>query len=189
MIWGGVNGFSWDKLNILEIGCSYGYNLAKFCESFSCQCYGIEPSKEAVEDGNRRYKDLPIQLTQGTGDLLPYEAESMDVVIMGFCMLWMERKDILQAYAQADRVLKTNGIMMVYDFDAKMPYLRDNIHNREVFTYKMDYAQPFMAFPNYYLMDKTVFCHMGNFFDKRIQERISLQILYKESLEDAYRKG
>ena len=58
-----------------------------------------------------------------------------------------------------------------------------------MFTYKMDYAQPFMAFPNYYLMDKTVFCHMGNFFDKRIQERISLQILYKESLEDAYRKG
>lgn len=185
----GLKSLCWKDMKILEVGCSYGYNLEKFCHEFPCHCYGIEPSREAVEDGKKRYKNLPIKLTQGTGDYLPYEEQSMDIVIMGFCMFWMDRKYLLKAYAEADRVLKTNGLLIIYDFDTQIPYIRNNIHNRDAFTYKMDYAKLLISLPQYYLLDKTVYCHAGNFFDDSIQERISLQILYKEDVTDAYIRG
>ncbi|MCI8881325.1 MAG: class I SAM-dependent methyltransferase [Clostridiaceae bacterium] len=186
---GGMESFSWNQFKVLEVGCSYGYNLERLWQEFACKCYGIEPSKEAIMDGNKKYEGLPITLIQGTGDALPFESETMDIVIMGFCMFWMDRKYILQAYAEADRVLKTKGLLMIYDFDTKLPYIRDNVHHRDAFTYKMDYAQTLLASPQYYLLDKTVYCHAGNYFDERVQERVSLQILYKEEFADVYIKG
>lgn len=173
-------------IELLEIGCSSGYNLKRLSQEFTANCYGIEPSREAVEYGNELYKDLPITLQQGTGDALPYENESMDIVIMGFCMFWMDRKDLLKTYSEIDRVLKTKGLLIVYDFDTKNPYIRDNVHNSDVYTYKMDYAQLLLSQPHYTLIYKMMYGHEIEGFDDRMQERMSLQIIYKEEIEDVY---
>lgn len=174
------------EFNVLEVGCSYGYNLANLNELFSCKCFGIEPSEMAVADGKERYKGKNIFIEQGTGDSLPYESSKFDMVIMGFCMFWMDRKYLLRAYAEADRVLKAGGILVIHDFDTKIPYKRGNIHNKETPTYKMNYAEMLLQNPEYYLIEKRSYWSGGEYFSPDIQERVGVYFIYKEDLENAY---
>ena len=95
---------------LLEIGACYGRNLKHFKDKFGLTCYGIEPSVEAVNYGNEIYKG-EINMQHGTSDVLPYEDEKFDIVILGFCMFFVDRKDLMKSVAEADRVLKENGYL------------------------------------------------------------------------------
>lgn len=176
---------SWTGKNILEIGACYGYNLKYLSDRLGTTCYGIEPSAAAINYGKEKYNGV-IHLEQGTSDDLPYESEKFDVVIMGFCMYWVGRKYLMRTVAEADRVLKENGYLMLIDFDTAMPYKRVNVHNSEVWTYKMQYVNLFLANPQYYLVNKTNYSDISMAFSEDIQERISFNVLYKEKIEDAY---
>lgn len=98
-------------MRILEIGCCYGYNLFYLCGKYGFEGHGIEPSKEAVAYGNSmaREKSLPVALLQGTADELTYRSEYFDIVMMAFCMFWVDRKYAMRAVSEADRVLKNGG--------------------------------------------------------------------------------
>lgn len=48
-------------------------------------------------------------LSQGTADELNFPSEYFDIVMMAFCMFWVDRKYVMRAVAEADRVLKTGG--------------------------------------------------------------------------------
>lgn len=169
---------------ILEVGCCFGHNLAYLKENLGISCYGIEPSLEAVNYGMEKYLD--IVLKQGTSDELLYSDNMFDVVIMGFCLFWVDRKYLLKSASEADRVLRDKGFLVIHDFDTAYSYKRDNIHNAEAFTYKMDYAKLFLANPQYYLVEKRSLLEMGDGFNPDIQERRSLQILYKDCVNNTY---
>ena len=173
---------------ILEVGSSYGYNLSYLESLFHCECHGIEPSLDAVEEGNKMNAGKAISLIQGTADELPYEDQEFDVVLLGFCMFWVDRKYLMRAYAEADRVLREGGLMVVIDFDTGIPYKRLNKHNENAYTYKMNYSKVLLDNPQYFLVEKKMFSHGGHGFYKDRQERISMQILYKEKEDDAYYK-
>lgn len=178
------------QYSILEVGCSYGYNLAYLNDNIKTSCYGIDPSLDAINYGKSQFSktQCSITLTQGTSDLLPYDNEKFDVVIIGFCLLWVDRKYLFQSVTEADRVLKTGGYLIIIDFDTPIPYKRDYIHNAQVFTYKMQYSNLFLANPQYYFIDKKNFTHNGIKFDKDVQERIALNILYKDTEENTYQR-
>lgn len=174
---------------VLEVGYCYGYNLMWLCEKYGLGGYGIEPSKEAVSYGKKILADennTRITLKQGTADTLPFSDEYFDIVLMGFCVFWVDRKYLLRAVAEADRVLKTGGLLVTWDFDTKIPYRRKNIHNDHVPTYKYDLAKLYCENPQYSLIEKRSFSHNGKGFHKDIQERCALNILYKEEVEKAY---
>lgn len=176
---------------ILEIGCSYGYNLMYLKNRLSVgggvEAYGVEPSKMAVEKAAELYGDS-IHVIAGTSDSLPFDDQMFDVCILGFCMLWVDRRYLFRSVAEADRVLKNGGHLFIIDFDTKIPYIRDNIHNPDAFTYKMQYANLFLANPQYVCTLKESFSHSGMDFAKEIQERISLVALYKDTVENTYIK-
>lgn len=138
-------------------------------------------------------KEIPftggVHLVQSTADSLPYEDSTFDVVIMGFCLFWVERKYLFRSIAEADRVLKEGGFLVISDFDTKLPYIRDNIHNKDCYTYKIDYAQMFLVNPQYSLAMKQVFSHASMAYTKDIQERVAMQILFKDSIENSYVKA
>lgn len=180
--------FSKSKWKILEIGSSSGYNLSYLEERYNCECYGIEPSLEAVNEGKENYKGRAIELVQGTADDLPYKDNEFDVVILGFCMFWIDRKYLMKAYAEADRVLKEGGLMVITDFDTEIPFKRLNKHNEYINTFKMNYANFLLNTPQYYLIEKKSYSHLGPFFHRDLQERISTQILFKEKVDDAYHR-
>ncbi len=46
-LYGAVNKDS----NVIELGASNGYRLAKLHEKYGCKVYAVEPSKKALEDG------------------------------------------------------------------------------------------------------------------------------------------
>lgn len=89
------NNLKGNKCKVLEIGCSWGYNLAYLNKKLGVSCYGIEPSLEAVNYGMNIFKQERLNLIQGTSDFLPYDDNSFDIVVLGFCLFWVDRKYLL----------------------------------------------------------------------------------------------
>ena len=180
--------------SILEIGCCSGYNLKYLCEKYNnFEGAGIDPSLKAVEAGNEKIREsnsqLNIQLIQGTSDFLDFKDDSFDIILVGFCLFWVDRKYLFKTITEIDRVLKTGGYVVLEDFDTNIPYIRENKHNADAYTYKQNYSNLFLANPQYYLVKKDSYSHVNEKFHISIQERISTCILYKEEIENVYQKG
>lgn len=171
---------------IVEIGASNGRNLNYFSQNMNCNISGVEPSSEAVLEGNINFFNGKEVLLKGTSDSLPYEDESVDVVMFGFSLFWVGRKYLFRSISEADRILKTGGYLLITDFDTINPYKRINIHNKDAYTYKMNYANLFLANPQYYLIAKKNFSQDNDSFNFQVQERISAQILYKDYEDNVY---
>ena len=151
--------------------------------------YGIDSSREAIDYGNRLFNTDKIYLEQGTADELPFCDDEFDVVMVGFCWFLVDRKYLMKALAEVDRVLKEDGVLAVWDFDTKIPYMRINIHNKNVPTYKMDLAKLIEGNPQYYLAEKRSYSHVGEGFVYDRQERCSLNIFVKERIYNSYIEG
>lgn len=176
--------FQGEGKKILEIGSSYGYNLYYLSKKFGAVCYGIDASRAAIEYGRELFEG--VDLCQGISNDLPYEDEKFEIVIMGFCLYMTRRKDLMRTISEADRVLKEDGYLILVDFDTAIPYKRDNIHNSEIWTYKMQYINLFLANPQYYLVEKQIFSEKEVSFERKQQERLSFNVLYKERLDNVY---
>jgi len=170
--------------SVLEIGCADGLKLERICNLLDANGSGIDPSKLAVTEGNRKLGEGRIKLHHGTASTLPFEAQSFDFVYFGFCLYLLDRSDLFSAIAEADRVLKTGGFLAITDFDPIHRHKRPYHHNEGVFSFKQDYARFFTEGGMYYLVSKNSFSHRQTFFDADGNERISTAILFKET--DAY---
>ena len=170
----------------VEIGASNGHNLKYFKEKFECEVFGIDPSSEATKEGNKQFFNNKKVLLQGTSDSLPYDDESTDIVMFGFSLFWVGRKYLYRSISEADRILKEGGYLLITDFDTPLPYKRDNIHNKDTFTCKMNYSKFYLCNPQYSLICKKNYSHESNTFNKDIQERVSAQILYKDYEDNSY---
>lgn len=168
---------------VLEIGCSIGNNLDFFQQYYNCEGYGIDPSKDAIEEGKEKFKNLNLMV--GTSDKLEFEDEYFDFVIFGFCLYLVDRKLLLKSICEADRVLKNGGYLGITDFDPQYPKRRPYRYVKGLFSYKMNYSNVFLSVPDYVLVDKYSFSHSNDFFSEDLGERVSSVILYKNR-ENAY---
>lgn len=175
-----------ENTKIVEIGAANGRNLNYLHKKFGCNVSGIEPSSDAVIDGNTKFFNGKDVLLKGTSDDLPYDDESIDIVMFGFSLFWVGRNYLFRSVAEADRILKPGGYLLLTDFDTINYYKRVNVHNKDAFTYKMNYANLFLANPQYFLVEKKSFSHSDLVFNADIQERVSAQILYKDFEENVY---
>lgn len=162
---------------VLEIGCSSGNNLDYFQQHYNCEGYGIDPSKDAIDNGKQKYKNLNLMV--GTSDKLEFEDEYFDFVIFGFCLYLVDRKLLLRSICEADRVLKNGGYLGITDFDPQYPKKRPYKYVNELFSYKMNYGNIFLSVPDYVLVDKFSFSHNNESFSEESGERVSSVILYK----------
>lgn len=169
--------------SIAEVGCSSGYRLAELKRLLQCRCMGIEPSSEAIDIGTTLYQDIEIQI--GTADKLPWSDDSIDLLIYGFCLYLCDRKDLFIIAAEADRVLKENGTIVIYDFSPGVPIKNQYSHYEGTFSYKMDYSQLFLWNPSYYLLSSQTMTHSINANLSDRNERVGVSVLMKSS-ESAY---
>lgn len=177
--------------DMLEVGCSSGYNLIYMNKKYGIKGFGIEPSKEAVLYGSEIVSNggsIEVELRQGFADEMPFQDEAFDAVYLGFCLYQVHRSLLFRTLSESDRVLKYGGYCVITDFDTPIRFLRNNAHNAEIFTYKTDYAQYLLPY-GYTLVYKKMYTHQSFCFCPDMQERISTQIFYKERLEDWYIKG
>ena len=184
ILWGGGRDSIFLKGNLLEVGCSYGYNLEYLHKEYGYDCYGVEPSEKAICFGGMKYPEL--HLVRGTADKLEFCDSYFSVVSVGFCLYQVDRMLLSRVFAEVDRVLKEGGIIILTDFDVPINCVRENIHTPVAPTFKTDYARFFCEGLGYSLIDKRVYSHAGDYFVEDIQERVSTQILYKEHTKDLY---
>jgi SAM-dependent methyltransferase len=169
---------------ILEIGCSSGLKLEVLCRTFEASGMGIDPSALAIADGKAHRGATDLDLRVGTGDDLPCESASFDLVYLAFCLYLTDRSLLLKTVAEADRVLKPGGFLAITDFDPGSRYRRSYSHVEGAFSYKQDYTRPFLESGHYYLAGKHCFSHRYPRFDEDSDERVATSILYRDP--DAY---
>lgn len=168
---------------ILEIGCSNGVKLKDLCEFFDAKGEGIDPSADAIAHGNQAFSDeksKAVNLQVATASRLPFKDTAFDLVYFGFCLYLVDRSEVLQAVAEADRVLKNGGFLAILDFDPTHRHKRSYIHQPGLFSYKTAHQDFFTTGGHYYLVAKESFSHATPYFSKDSDERVSMCILYKE---------
>jgi ubiquinone/menaquinone biosynthesis C-methylase UbiE len=82
-------------------------------------------------------KGLSVQ--QGTADVLPFDDNSYNIVIFGFCLYLCDREDLFRIASTADRVLRDSGWLFILDFFSPLPCAKTYHHRPGVLSYKMDY--------------------------------------------------
>lgn len=142
---------------VLEIGCANGWRLQELQTIWpDAQFHGLDPSSEAAA-----WSSSSVHIRKGTADALPYQDAYFDFVIFGFCLYLCDRGDLFRIAAEADRVLKENGILIVYDFYSPEPYRNPYTHQPGVFSYKMDYSRLFSWNPAYKKIAQIIEPHYG----------------------------
>lgn len=161
--------------------------LSHLCQYFGASGRGVDPSPKAVKDGNDSFVQqgaTNIKLEVGTAAALAYPDQSFDLVYFGFCLYLVDRDEIYRVVAEADRVLKKGGFLAVLDFDPAVRHKRPYHHQPGLFSFKTQYSNFFVANGHYHLVAKESFSHGTAHFAKDSDERVSVDVLFKEI--DAY---
>jgi ubiquinone/menaquinone biosynthesis C-methylase UbiE len=164
------------KSKILEIGCGKGDLLNLLTNNLNYKLFGIDPSKQALQYN----KNKKIFLKRGTADDLKFPDNYFNLVIFGFCLYLVDKNLLFKAAAEADRVLKNNGYLLIYDFFSKKSLNFKYLHHKKITTHKMNYSSLFSWHPHY----KIVFKKIGDSKDinkvtKINKNKISIYILKK----------
>ena len=170
--------FKEELSDILEIGCGSGHRLNHISQTLKADGYGVEPSSEAVDFIKNSFPSLKAKV--GFGDDVPYK-NKFDLVHLGFFLYLVDRGDYLRCISEADRLLKSGGFLSIIDFETPFPYSNEYSHKKGVFSHKQNNSDVFVASGLYSVVNKFQFSHKNFFFDKEIDERVSLTLLYKET--------
>lgn len=140
--------------SILEIGCGSCQRLTKLRAKTGAACYGIDPSKAAIEAAHHAHPDL--QLEVGTADKLPFPTAHFDLVIFGFCLYLVDPIDHFTVAREADRVLKDAGLLIIYDFSTPAAYANTYMHRDGIVARKMEWSRMFTWNPAYSLVHRQL---------------------------------
>jgi ubiquinone/menaquinone biosynthesis C-methylase UbiE len=95
-------------------GLEIGVGTGRFAHALSLK-EGLEPSKEMAKIAKLR----GIKVREGMAEALPYEEQSFDFLLMVTTLCFLE--DIPKAFAEAHRVLKKNGHLIIGLIDKNSP--------------------------------------------------------------------
>lgn len=169
--------FESDMRTILEIGCGTGHRLSELTTHLNASGYGVEPSPDAVNYIGETFPSLACKV--GFGDDVPFN-EKFDLVHLGFFLYLVDRDLFLKCVSEADRLVKPGGFLSIIDFATPYPYSNKYSHLNGVYAHKKNNSDVFVASGLYSVVNKFHFSHNGFCFDKQIDERVSLTLLYKE---------
>lgn len=165
--------------SILEVGCADGRRLATLMSLRPelIRIAGVDPSAAAIADGAANRPKIDFRV--GSADDLPFE-EKFDVVILGFFLYLCDRTLLPRIIAEVDRVLADGGALAIIDFDPPNPRRRRYRHHDGVWSFKMDYSVPFLAYPSYVQVEKHSFSHASDEWVADEAERVALHVLRKQ---------
>ncbi len=169
---------------VLEIGCSNGWRLGRIHKQFGSRCVGVEPSAEAIAEGQTHYSDVTFH--RGLASSVPLQ-ETFDVVIVHFVLHWVGRDLLFQALTEIDRLVAPGGYLIIGDFlpdtVVRTPY--HHLPNADMFTYKIDYAAMFTATSIYKTIAHDTFVYNGRMpkADVPGNDRGACTLLRKSSID------
>ena len=109
-------------LQVLDVGCGGGLLAEEFAR-LGCAVTGVDPSQESLTAARAHAasQGLAIEYQSGSGEALPFVADSFDVV---YCCDVLEHvNDLRQVIAETARVLRPGGVYL-YDTINRTPQSR-----------------------------------------------------------------
>lgn len=158
------------RAEILEVGCGDGRYLASLGSHYDCFVAGVEPSVDAIAHASPGVSIIRDDALHGLQNMAD---ESFDLIVFGFCLYLVDRRNLLSIVGHADRVLRVNGFLAIHDFEVAVPQITPYLHKPGLFSYKMNYADLWLANPAYRRHSKTITSEDG-----------SLVILRKDTWEN-----
>jgi len=140
---------------ILEIGCGTGKYLEALRQFYNCSCIGVDPSGEAIAFGREHYPELKLYLGTVETAYTLFRGEEFDLIIFGFCLYVVGRDGLFYAVTSADALLKEGGHLAIHDFHPALPQKVPYHHQEGLFSYKMRYADLWLANPAYEWVSET----------------------------------
>ena len=163
---------------VLEVGCGSGHRLNQMTESLKSMGYGVEPSAEALSYISQSFPLLQAKI--GFGDDVPF-TKKFDLVHLGFFLYLVDRELYMRCVSEADRLVKFGGFLSIIDFETPYPFSNKYMHKEGARSYKQNNSDVFVASGLYSVVNKYHFSHANFSFDKEVNERVSLTLLYKET--------
>jgi 2-polyprenyl-6-hydroxyphenyl methylase/3-demethylubiquinone-9 3-methyltransferase len=102
-----------EKTSVLEVGCGGGL-LSEEIARMGFITTGIDPSEQSLNSAviHARESNLKINYVKGTGENLPFQKSSLDVVLC--CDVLEHVHDLPKVISEISRVLKAGGLF-IYD--------------------------------------------------------------------------
>ena len=166
------------KVNVLEVGCGEALRLKKLKKNTGWTVHGVDPSEKAVKFANESGLNCKVS----TADKLPYENNKFDLLIFGFCLYLCDREDLFKIAAEADRVLKNQSWLAIFDFWLPSHNENNYRHLKGIKSYKMDLPKMFNWHPSYIVFDHSL-RHLNN--DKHTdnsKEWVASTLIRKKSI-------
>lgn len=142
---------------VAEVGCALAGRAAALAAITGGPGYGVDPSPQAVGEAAALHPQLGF--AQATADALPWDDNSVDVLVYGFCLYLCDRADLFRIAAEGDRVLREGGLLAVLDFVPPFPYRNTYSHQPGVHSYKMDHARLWTWHPAWVEISREIFDH------------------------------
>ena len=162
-------------LKLLEVGASNGLRLGRLQRELGLKVAGVEPSSAAVAEA----RTAGLNVSVGTAEQLPFPDATFDIVVFGFCLYLCDPADLFRIAAEADRVLKNTGWIIIQDFYAEAPATRPYHHFDGVYSRKMDYRTLFSWHPAYTCYSHRIAGHQTRSFADDPQEWVATSVLRK----------
>lgn len=136
---------SFTPQSILDVGCGNGNPLKSLVGRFDCKGVGVEPSEEAIKLLKEKHSSSAKSMTfcASSAHSLPFESDSFDLVYTWSVLHWVGRNEYLQSLGELLRV--TKKYLIVMDFVASENYSTVYHHNKDFYTYKMDFEPALLA--------------------------------------------
>ena len=145
-------------ISVLEVGCANGFRLSWFRDEGFEVC-GLDPSQTAIEYGREHYGFTANELLSiDARGFFANNDKAFDIIVFAHSFYLIPRADLPAIVAGAINSLSQNGIVAIYDFHAA-PHKTAYSHYDGLWSYKMDYASIFTAFPQMKLIEQTVIEH------------------------------
>ena len=145
--------FPKDKhVKVVEIGCGTGERLKRIRSATNWKVAGIDPSRKSIEELEKN----KVQGYVGTAERLPFQDQSIDILVYGFCLYLCDRQDMFSIAAEANRVIKAEGWIAIIDFWTKENKENRYRHHNDVISYKTRSEEMFVWHPHYVVMDHKV---------------------------------
>lgn len=144
---------------LLDVGCSDGWRADFLRNATGCEAFGVDPSGAAVASGQSRFPELRLQ--RGLVTALPFEPSSFDLLIVSYVLHWVDRPLLNLAISEVERVLAPGGYLVLADFlpDAPIKKIYHHVKDEEIFTFKQDYSESFLAAEKFERVGRVVYNH------------------------------
>jgi len=141
----------------------------------------LEPSKKSIKLGSKLFSDIKFvhgSITKKAD--MPNKTFDLAIISLVFC--WLDRSLLSQAIANIDSLIKPGGYIIINDYYTPFPRANVYHHKKGLFTYKQDYALPFLSLNTYTEIFRELGKDGSTIFDKedKYDVKVMVSVLQKD---------